>query len=89
MVSFSISRPDLIITREISAPSQASSEMWKIRNIAAASSVEAEMTASRRASSPELISESELTFSPVALTYLPRKNFTATAVPMMIRETAE
>ena len=50
-----------MITREITAPRYASSEIWKIRKIAAATSVDAEMIESSAASFPELIRESELT----------------------------
>ena len=49
----------------------------------AATSVEAEITASSRASSPEAMRESDFTFSPVALTYCPSRIFTTTATAMM------
>ena len=57
-----------MMTREMTAPSQASRETWKMRNMPAATSVEAEMTESSVASSPELIRESEFTFTPIPLT---------------------
>ena len=48
-----------MITREITAPSHASREIWKIRNIPAATSVEAEIMESSVASSPEFTRESD------------------------------
>jgi hypothetical protein len=57
--------PDLMMIMEMIAPSQASREIWKIRKIPAATSVDAEMMESSVASSPELIRESEFTFLPM------------------------
>jgi len=45
-------------------------------NIFAEISVDADIIASNVASSPELISESNFTFSPTDFTNLPRNNFT-------------
>ena len=80
--------PDLMIMTEMTAPSHASSESPVSRKITAATSVDAEITESSTASFPEFIRESELTLSPVFLTYLPRKIFTRTAAATIIRVTA-
>ena len=71
------------------APSHASKEILNIRNIAAAANVDAEMTESRVASSPELTREAELTFFPTALTYLPNINLTITATAIIIIDIIE
>ena len=81
--------PDFMIITDITASSHASGEKPVRMNTKAAASVEAEMTESSVASSPEFISESELTFSPVCLTYLPRAILTITATPTTIRDAAE
>ena len=74
---------------EIMAPSQASSESPKIRNIAAETRVDAEIMESIKASFPELMRESELIFSPTDFTKRPRMIFTRTAAATIINEATE
>jgi hypothetical protein len=78
-----------MMTSEMIAPSHASRDISKIRNIAAATRVEADITESSVASSPELTSEAELTFLPTDLTYRHSTILTTTAAPTIIRETVE
>ena len=68
IVSLSIPMPDLIITSEITAPSHASRDKPKSRNMPAATRVDADMTESSVASSPEFIRESDFTFTPTPFT---------------------
>ena len=56
--------------------------------MAAAARVEAEITESMMASCPELTSESELTFLPVAFTNRPSTIFTSTATATITSVTA-
>ena len=71
---------DIIVAR------YASREMSNIRNIAAASRVDADTTESSLASSPEFIKESDFTFTPTFFTYCPSIIFTITATPTIIKD---
>ena len=70
-----------MMTTEIAAPSHASRLTPAVRNTIAATSVDAEMTESSRASWPESTRLSELTCSPTRLKYVPSTTLTAMAAP--------
>ena len=78
-----MSRPLFTITTLMAAPTHASMANPVAMNTAAAARVEAESTASNRASAPEATRESDPTRSPVAFTWRPNTSFTTTAAAMI------
>ena len=86
-VSLNMSIPDLMMMTEMAAPKYASMPTPDIRNTIAATRVDADIIESKRASLPDALRASELTFSPVFFTYVPRTILTTTATATMMSVT--
>ena len=76
-----------MITSEMRAPRMPSSETCHSSITPAETRVASVMMASNKASEPEAISASLLSFSPCDLTYLPSTSFTTMATIMTMRVT--
>ena len=89
MVSLIISMPDFVMNMEIRTPTYASKLSPVDIYMTADTKTDSERTASNNASEPDDTSELEFILLPTLFTYLPKKNFTMTAPPMIISDTAE